>query len=129
MGKRHLAGTAVNGPAQPTYYRHRNDDFKHEIVVRAYVPDEGDLWRFTVSGDEGGFEPLVAVHVRTDQFAVYARFPTFFAALAEQTPGTLDEVALILDRFGVVDDTAGFERRRAETNAAWFPYDDSWPHL
>lgn len=113
----------------PTYYRHRNDDFKHELVVRAYVPDEGDLWRFTATDSEGAFEPQVTVHVRTDHFEVYARFPEFFTALAEQKPSTVDEVAGLLDRLGVVDDTAVFERRRAETNAACFPYDDSWPYL
>ncbi|MFD8560608.1 hypothetical protein ACFV1N_25325 [Streptosporangium canum] len=118
--------SAMSGNPYPAYYRHRNDDFKHEIVVRAFVPGEGDLWGFTVTGDEGGFDPLVAVHVRTDQFMVYARFPEFFAALAERRPGTLDEVVGILDALGVVDDTAGYQQRRAQTTAALDAHFDSF---
>ncbi|MFF0249991.1 hypothetical protein [Streptosporangium sandarakinum] len=116
----------MSGNPSPTYYRHHNDDSKPEIVVRAFVPGEGDVWGFTVTGNEGGFDPLVAVHVRTDQFTVYVRFPEFFAALAERRPSNLDEVAGILNDLGVVDDTAGYQQRRAQTAAALDAHFDSF---
>lgn len=113
---------------EPTYYRHRNDDYKPEIVVRAWTPDEGDLWGLTVT-DEDGIDPRVAVHVCTGQFAAHALFGEFFRALAERAPGTLDEVASLLDALGVANETADRERRRAQSAAAWCPEDDTWPHL
>lgn len=126
MTEQSLAGVT---DVQPTYYRHRNDDtFRHEIVVRAWQPGVGDLWGLTVT-DEDGIDPAVAVHVRTDQFAVYELFPCFWRALAEQKPASLGEVAALLNGLGIADDTAGVERRRAQTLAAWVPDDDSWPHL
>ncbi|MFI7125954.1 hypothetical protein ACIBQ1_09690 [Nonomuraea sp. NPDC050153] len=114
----------------PTYYRHRNEDtFLPEIVVRSWVPGEGDRWGFTVTDVDAAFESWVTVHVHTGQAAAYTAFQAFFEAFAERRPGTLEAVAALLDELGVVDDTAGHERRRALANTAWRAEDDSWPYL
>ncbi|MFI6900313.1 hypothetical protein ACIBKY_03575 [Nonomuraea sp. NPDC050394] len=124
------AAVVVPGPgggdAEATYYRHRNHDFRQEIVVRAWRPGVGTLWGLTVTGDEGGFEPQVAVHVRAGAFSIYTRFPAFWSALAERQPGTLDEVARILDELGVADETADVERSRAVTSALLAEEFDTW---
>lgn len=111
----------------PTFYRHRNDDWQPELVVRCWDAGKGDLWGLTVTDGGGAFDPDVIVHVRTSQFDVYAAFSEFFQALAERKPTSLDETAALLSELGVVDDTAGVERRRAQAAAAW-PDDDSWPY-
>ncbi|MET7335873.1 hypothetical protein [Nonomuraea sp. NPDC005650] len=108
----------VTDAVTPTYYRHRNDDYEDEIVVRAWLRGAGTMWGFTVTGDTGGIDPCVTVSVRTDQAAAHTAFRPFFEAFSTRRPSTLDEVAALLNELGAFDDTPGHQQRRAETDAA-----------
>jgi hypothetical protein len=115
----------------PTYYRHRNEDLKHEIVIHDFVPDEGDRWSITMTADFG-FEPWTQITMRTGEYTAFRKFGEFFDQLAERQPGTLDEVAAILDGLGVRDETAERQRQRAESDAALARHvddKDPWPYL
>lgn len=101
-----------------TYHRRLDYDSKREIVVRARVEGAGDVWGVTVVENDAPFDPCIEVRLNTGQFEALAGFPAFFHALADRKPGTLDEMAALLDELGVTDDTAGYERRRAESDAA-----------
>ena len=117
-----MPATNPDGSYTPTYHRCR-DNGRHEIVVRA----RGGMWGFTATESDLPFDQYVSVHVDTGQFAAYAAFPAFFRALADRQPATLDEMAALLDGLGVVDDTAGRERRRER--ASGLPDDGTWTHL
>lgn len=81
-------------------------DEKPGIMVMAAHNEGGVAWEFEAGEMVLGGESAVKIHMFNDSFDAFTQVPEFFAALAEEKPGTLDGVRTILDRLGAVDRTA-----------------------
>lgn len=95
--------TYIYGPE--AWYR-RNVGVGESILI-ALVPADrrGCRWEFKIFCDRIGAGSSVRFEMYGDAFAAYIEAPELFAALADETPRTLEAVRLVLDRLGVVDDT------------------------
>ena len=75
------------------------------VVERPEIVVSGPGWEFVVTEHDHGDRNPIRVGVFEDAFAAFAQIPEFFAALAEQQPGTLTGVRAILDEMGATDET------------------------
>jgi hypothetical protein len=86
------------------FYDPRNNE-EPFLMVSAAAKGGGVAWEFQIDGYELGGNPVTRVKMFDDSYAALAQLPEFFAALAEQQPGTLDEVRALLGSLGAVDET------------------------
>ena len=89
------------------WYADTSRDFHEQphLMVTAAADGGGCAWEFQIAGYELGGSPVTRVKMFEDAYAALAEMPEFFAALAELRPVTLDEVRVILDGLGAVDET------------------------
>jgi hypothetical protein len=89
------------------YARHPGIVDQPQIMVSASSDEGGCAWEFGVNEHDfgTGHGRAIRADVFDDAFAAFAQIPEFFAALAAEKIGTLDEVRALLDRMGAVDQT------------------------
>ncbi len=84
------------------WYADAARDEPARINIAASVPGDGVAWEFLVVEYREGLR----VEIFDDAWPAFAQVPELFAALAAAGTPTLNDVTVLLDRLGAVDETA-----------------------
>ena len=97
-------------------------------AIRATMPDEYDSLMISASSDDGrgvawefnladyrlGGRPALQVGMFYDSWPAFVQVPELFAALAEAGQPTLQDVVVLLESLGAVDETVRVSRYAAQ---------------
>ncbi len=86
----------------PHEAHYRNVVTERSVTVMKAADRGGVGWEFEVVEHRGNG---IRVEMFDDAFAAFAEIAPLFTALAEDPPGSLDDVRVLLDRLGFTDAT------------------------